>query len=348
MLVVLSTGVPRTTQEEVDFGNFSIFDDVSHPYSTFKFTYTHLEFDRLSRLMEYNTLLCKDIIFDNIGTCIKRRRRFSIRRPCTKKDIARLSLNSKAKAEKLFEYIAMVEKVSNMSADDENEQVTPEKITGQKKIGDTDDSLLKFRPTSSPVMFEKGNDSFEETVAKASKLQRSTVSLRNNLERRRLMSSGMSEVKEVDEQEEQTGSLCASSPNASPKTGRTITRKAVLNRAQAVNEFMRPTHLGHQTPETNGVKDNSRKHVQTGLNGHQGGHPTPIPVTKETVGSQGPNFVSQKASSQVPRKPLSPNALAKNMGTGDVHMNANKTVLPDSISKPLEDWIDAADRVTDL
>ncbi|RUS70626.1 hypothetical protein EGW08_021610 [Elysia chlorotica] len=111
----ISPGVPRTTQEEIDFGNFAIFDDPARPYSTFKFTYTHQEFQRLSRLIEYNTLLCKDAIFDNISTCIKRRRRFSIRRPCTKKDIARLSLKSRSKVAELENYISMVEKVTEAS-----------------------------------------------------------------------------------------------------------------------------------------------------------------------------------------------------------------------------------------
>lgn len=121
----ISPGVPRTTQEEIDFGNFAIFDDPAHPYSTFKFTYSHLEFERLSRLMEYNTLLCSDIIFDNISTCVKRRRRFSIRRPCTKKDIARLSLNSRAKVAELENYIAMVEKVTEASSQEEPSLSSP-------------------------------------------------------------------------------------------------------------------------------------------------------------------------------------------------------------------------------
>ncbi|XP_059141098.1 cytosolic phospholipase A2-like [Physella acuta] len=141
----LRPGVPRTTQQEFDFANFSIFDDPSRPYSTFKFTYSHLEFDRLSKLMEYNTLLCQDIIFDNISTCIKRRRRFSIRRPCRKKDIARLSLNSRVKAEKLLQYISMVEEVSG--------------IQDREEVFDEADSLRsvehKSRPTSTPVVFQE-------------------------------------------------------------------------------------------------------------------------------------------------------------------------------------------------
>ncbi|CAL1537190.1 unnamed protein product [Lymnaea stagnalis] len=151
----LRPGVPRTTQAEMDFANFSIFDDPARPYSTFKFTYTKLEFERLSKLMEYNTLLCKDMIFDNIGTCIKRRRRFSIRRPCKRKDIARLSLNSKIKAEKLAEYIAYVEKVSGLRENGEK----PEKESKDEEVYDETDFAPtirdahggKIRPFSSPA-----------------------------------------------------------------------------------------------------------------------------------------------------------------------------------------------------
>ncbi|XP_059157432.1 cytosolic phospholipase A2-like [Physella acuta] len=104
----LRPGVPRTTQEELDFANFSLFDDPAKPYSTFNFTYTHQEFDRLSKLMEFNTLLSKDIIFDNIRTCIKRRKRFSIRRPCKKRDVSTLSLSIEAHSQ-LLAFIAKSE-----------------------------------------------------------------------------------------------------------------------------------------------------------------------------------------------------------------------------------------------
>ncbi|ESP01691.1 hypothetical protein LOTGIDRAFT_52500, partial [Lottia gigantea] len=72
-------GVPRETEEEFEFANFDLFDDPERPYSTFNFKYDHLAFDRLTKLTEFNTLLYKQLILDNIKTRIKLRRRHSIR-----------------------------------------------------------------------------------------------------------------------------------------------------------------------------------------------------------------------------------------------------------------------------
>lgn len=74
--------MPRTTQEEKDFGDFDIFDDPERPYSTFNFRYEHVAFSRLARLAEFNTLLHVDDVKREIRNCIRSRRRHSIRRPC--------------------------------------------------------------------------------------------------------------------------------------------------------------------------------------------------------------------------------------------------------------------------
>ncbi|XP_064652630.1 cytosolic phospholipase A2-like [Lineus longissimus] len=50
-----SPGVQRETEEEREFANFDLFVDDS-PYSTFNFNYPHEAFDRLVKLMEFNTL----------------------------------------------------------------------------------------------------------------------------------------------------------------------------------------------------------------------------------------------------------------------------------------------------
>ena len=68
-----STGVPRETQEEKDFANFSIFDDPEEPYSSFKFHYDHQTFDRLHELMKFNTLLNVDLIKEKIASQVLRR-----------------------------------------------------------------------------------------------------------------------------------------------------------------------------------------------------------------------------------------------------------------------------------
>ncbi|XP_053380553.1 cytosolic phospholipase A2-like isoform X2 [Mercenaria mercenaria] len=66
-------GVPRSTEEEKDYANFDIFDDPNDTYSTFNFQYTNQAFDRLADLMEFNTLLCKELIVENIKKCVKKR-----------------------------------------------------------------------------------------------------------------------------------------------------------------------------------------------------------------------------------------------------------------------------------
>ncbi|XP_053380561.1 cytosolic phospholipase A2-like [Mercenaria mercenaria] len=66
-------GVPRSTQEEKDYANFDIFDDPKGTYSTSNFKYTNQAFDRLADLMEFNTLLCKELIIENIKKCVKNR-----------------------------------------------------------------------------------------------------------------------------------------------------------------------------------------------------------------------------------------------------------------------------------
>lgn len=60
-------GVPRVENEDKDFGNFSIFDDPNKPYSSFNFEYTDRSFDRLHKLMKYNTLANLDIIKEKIA-----------------------------------------------------------------------------------------------------------------------------------------------------------------------------------------------------------------------------------------------------------------------------------------
>ncbi|KAK3087155.1 hypothetical protein FSP39_002429 [Pinctada imbricata] len=67
-------GRPRTTTEEKEFADFDIFDDPDKPYSTFNFKYSKLAFDRLTKLMEFNTLMFKDLILRKIKECVVRKR----------------------------------------------------------------------------------------------------------------------------------------------------------------------------------------------------------------------------------------------------------------------------------
>ncbi|XP_066028623.1 cytosolic phospholipase A2-like [Pocillopora verrucosa] len=67
-------GVSRTTAEEREFANFSVFEDPDAYYSTFNFHYPTKPFDRLSALTEFNTLLGEQAIKGVIADCVKKRR----------------------------------------------------------------------------------------------------------------------------------------------------------------------------------------------------------------------------------------------------------------------------------
>lgn len=69
-------GVPRETQEEKEFGDFPIFDDPANPFSSMNFMYEPIQFDRLTQLMEFNTLLCIDIIKEELKEIVERKKQY--------------------------------------------------------------------------------------------------------------------------------------------------------------------------------------------------------------------------------------------------------------------------------
>ncbi|CAL4073225.1 unnamed protein product, partial [Meganyctiphanes norvegica] len=64
-----SPGVLRSTDEEFKFSNFPCYGKGSG-FGTFKFHYDSKEYNRLSQLMEFNTLLHKDTIMQTIKNSI--------------------------------------------------------------------------------------------------------------------------------------------------------------------------------------------------------------------------------------------------------------------------------------
>lgn len=68
------TGVKRKTEEEKKFADFKILDDPDNSYSTFCFKYPNLQFDRLSDLGYFNTLLGESAIKDVMAECVKKLR----------------------------------------------------------------------------------------------------------------------------------------------------------------------------------------------------------------------------------------------------------------------------------
>jgi len=67
-------GVPRSTDEEKKFADFSVFEDPKGHYSTFNFKYPPKQFDRLSELNKFNTLLAEKTIIDVMADCVRKRR----------------------------------------------------------------------------------------------------------------------------------------------------------------------------------------------------------------------------------------------------------------------------------
>ncbi|XP_051724394.1 cytosolic phospholipase A2 isoform X2 [Ctenopharyngodon idella] len=67
-------GVPRDSDNDIEFGDFDIFDDPASPFSTFNFKYSNQAFKRLHDLMEFNTLNNIEVIKEAIKDSILRRR----------------------------------------------------------------------------------------------------------------------------------------------------------------------------------------------------------------------------------------------------------------------------------
>ena len=71
---VFNTGVQRETKEELDFGDFNLFEDANQPYASTNFVYEPLQYERLVKLFEYNTLLKLDDIKAEMIKSIERKR----------------------------------------------------------------------------------------------------------------------------------------------------------------------------------------------------------------------------------------------------------------------------------
>ncbi|XP_013774109.1 cytosolic phospholipase A2-like [Limulus polyphemus] len=72
-------GLKHVTDEEKKFADFDIFSDPSTPYSIYNFSYKPLQFDRLSKLMEFNLLNNLHIVRDAIVKVVKRQKQSSLK-----------------------------------------------------------------------------------------------------------------------------------------------------------------------------------------------------------------------------------------------------------------------------
>ena len=94
-ILYMNVGVRRITKEEREFGQFDLFDDEQTPYSTFNFKYSHLAFQRLSQLTEFNTLANVEAIKDTFAEVIAKKRVTPTKRVCKPEDIPKLRRMSK-------------------------------------------------------------------------------------------------------------------------------------------------------------------------------------------------------------------------------------------------------------
>ena len=72
-------GIPRETDEEKSFGDFSIFDG-TNDYAIWRFVYPNLSFDRLSKMMEFNVANNLHIIKAELQEIVDRKRNKEIDR----------------------------------------------------------------------------------------------------------------------------------------------------------------------------------------------------------------------------------------------------------------------------
>ncbi|XP_076342257.1 cytosolic phospholipase A2-like isoform X2 [Tachypleus tridentatus] len=70
-------GLVRETDEEIQFADFDVFSNPDTPYSIYNFCYTHYNFDRLSKLMEFNLLNNLQTIKDVVKKVMTRRQQNS-------------------------------------------------------------------------------------------------------------------------------------------------------------------------------------------------------------------------------------------------------------------------------
>lgn len=104
----LISGVRRRTKEERDFAEFDIFDDPATPYSTFNFKYSHNAFERLSKLMEFNTLLNIEQIKTVIAQVVEKKKAEPPRCLCTLEDVPLLRRVSQKNKKRLSRFLSRI------------------------------------------------------------------------------------------------------------------------------------------------------------------------------------------------------------------------------------------------
>ncbi|KAL3846622.1 hypothetical protein ACJMK2_017597 [Sinanodonta woodiana] len=157
----LLPGVPRKTKEEISFADFDVFDDPATPYSTFNFKYTHLAFDRLAKLTEFNTLWNVEEIKKIFVECIEKKRSLPPKLPCELKDIPNLKRVSWKNKRRLSKFVSFVQSrrytnIDSSLEDTISEEKTIDVVEGQsKKMEVQEETVTSFAADEERTKFSR-------------------------------------------------------------------------------------------------------------------------------------------------------------------------------------------------
>lgn len=98
----------------MDFADFDLFDDPALPYSTFNFTYTHEQFQRLSQLTEFNTLHSLDEIKRVLAEVVARKKKAAPRVPVHPREFKLLRMKSVQEQRQLKKFLKRMESRGNV------------------------------------------------------------------------------------------------------------------------------------------------------------------------------------------------------------------------------------------
>lgn len=163
-------GVRRRTKEERDFADFDIFDDPATPFSTFNFKYSHYAFERLSKLMEFNTLLNVEQIKNVIAQVVEKKQAEPPRCLCTLEDVPLLRRVSQKNKKRLSRFLSRIrsgrysvsEARKGIDKSIDEEIITEESANVSNKEPNANGRMRRQHAISRKLPNEKGRASLSE------------------------------------------------------------------------------------------------------------------------------------------------------------------------------------------
>ena len=157
---IILIGVPRDTEEDKEFANFSIFDDPNTPYSTFNFKYPHLAFDRLSQLTEFNTLLSVPTIKEVISDVIQKKRIFPPKLLIDSGKVKLLRIKTPQHQKELKHYLKRLESIRSQKSSTDGDKPFSPMLPAGSHSSSSDESLYQSCPDE-PFTNSFNDDVFE-------------------------------------------------------------------------------------------------------------------------------------------------------------------------------------------